>query len=253
VKSLSALIGGLRRPSAVQARDFFEFMSKPGECAPLRTRAEYEAAGRAVRALGVYPHHDPRKDWDTVKCLSHILRSVGTGEAVLDVGSSLHGVFLRGLERLGYRKLYACDLRDAGTWRYRATSIQFSVQDLTKTTYPDGFFSAVTSISVIEHGAPLEAYVKEMSRILRPGGLLLTTTDFWSEPVDCRGIRPYGPSMPEMKVFTPAEIEDFRRLAESAGFELCGPLDLKTQDRVIHWERVDRRYTFLFLAMRRRA
>ncbi|MCA8959884.1 MAG: methyltransferase domain-containing protein, partial [Planctomycetes bacterium] len=127
----------------------------------------------------------------------------------------------------------------------------FSVQDLSATNYPDGHFAAVTSISVIEHGVDLDAYLREMARVIRPGGWLLTSTDYWSEPIDCSGIFPYGEDQPEMKVFQPHEIEGLCKRAEEVGFRLVTPLGLTTHERAVRWERVDREYTFIYFALRR--
>jgi hypothetical protein len=90
-----------------------------------------------------------------------------------------------------------------------------------------------------------------MARILRPGGLLLVSTDYWSQPIDCRGIFPYGEDAPEMKILTPADIEGFVADCAGAGLQLCEPLQLQTRDKAIRWERTDRDYTFTFLAFRK--
>src|SRR3546814_3514491 len=93
---------------------------------------------------------------------------------------------------LGYRELYACDLLRKAPGFFETYGIRFSVQDLTRTDYPDAFFQAVTCVSVIEHNVVLAGFCAEMRRILGPGGLLLVSTAYWSEPVDCTGTFPYG-------------------------------------------------------------
>jgi SAM-dependent methyltransferase len=228
-----------------------EFMERIQSCAALQSRAESDAASRIVAWLGLPSHHDPQKNWDTLKCLHYILALNDPAAPVLDAGASGKSKILQWLSLLGYPQLYACDIREKSVDAYAKRNVQFSVQDLTRTNYPDAFFQAITSISVIEHGVPLDRYVREMARVLRPGGLLLTSTDYWSEPVDCRGIYPYGEEMGEMKVFQRGEIEDFCALAEKSGFALCRPLDLDTRERVIRWDRVDREYTFAFVALRK--
>lgn len=226
----------------------FQFLKTLGASRALQTKSEVEAAGVLVDYMGFPSHHDPQKNWDSLKCLHHILEAAGDVDApILDAGSSRRSVILGWLDSLGYRSLYACDLRDKRR-DYDKLSIKFSIQDLSQTNYADGFFQAVTCISVIEHGVSLENFAREMSRILRVGGRLLVSTDFWSEPVDCRGIFPYGSLLPEMKIFQPKELNSFRETAQRHGLALIGGLDLSTRDRVIHWERVDRRFTFAFMA-----
>lgn len=237
-------------PSEVDSvRGLCEFLLRFSQSGALRSRSEIEAASRLVSWMGLSSHHDPQKNWDSLKCLAHVLALGDPSSPVLDAGSSRTSVILNWLYRLGYSELFACDIRDK-TSMYTDSMIQFSIQDMSKTTYQSGFFQAVTCISVIEHGVELKAFSAEMSRILRPGGYLLVSTDYWSEPIDCSGIFPYGPDAPEMKVFLPGEISEFVSIAAGHGLYLTGPLDLSTDERAVHWARVDRRYTFQFLAFR---
>lgn len=218
---------------------------------PLQTLGEKSAAARLVDLLGLEGHHDPQKNWDTLKCLAYLLDDACPGGPVLDAGSGDKAVILRWLHRLGRRDLYACDIAPAKSEALQRYGIEFTRQDLTATTYPDNFFAAVTSISVIEHNVPLGAFVREMRRILKPGGLLLVSTDYWPEPVDCSGIYPYGVAAGEMKLFDRASIADFITLAEAASFELCEAPSFAARERAVRWERVDRDYTFFFVAFRK--
>jgi SAM-dependent methyltransferase len=229
----------------------FDLMSRIGHCCALQSRREGNASSRVVQWLGFPSHHDAQKNWDTLKAFYYILSLDDREAPVLDAGSSGDSAILKWLSLLGYQSLYACDLRPKSRKKYADRNINFSVQDLTGTNYPDHFFQAVTSISVIEHGVDLGKYIQEMSRILRPGGLLLTSTDYWSEPVDCRGIYPYGEEMGEMKVFQRHELEELVNMAEENGFKLCSPLNLDTRERAVRWDRVDREYSFAFIALRK--
>ena len=79
----------------------------------------------------------------------------------------------------------------------------------------------------------------------------MTSTDYWSDYVDCRGIYPYGAECGEMHVFQRHELEAFCRMAREYGMVLCSPLDLDTKERAVRWERVNREYTFAFIALRK--
>lgn len=50
------------------------------------------------------------------------------------------------------------------------------VEDMTKTTLPDESFDAVVSIEVIEHVDQDELFVKNIARVIRPGGWAYFTT-----------------------------------------------------------------------------
>lgn len=226
------------------------FLARLFRCCALQTKAEVAAASKLVSAMGLPWHHDPQKNWDTLKCLMHILAAGRLKVPVLDAGSS-KSVIGSWLSTLGYREIYACDLLEKNGGFFEKYKINFSIQDLTRTNYPIDFFQAVTCVSVIEHNVDLESFCAEMRRVLRPGGLLLVSTDYWDEPIDCTGIYPYGPEGGEMHIFSAREVQDFIALAAKHDLRICTPFDATTRDKAIRWERVDRDYTFAFLAFRR--
>ena len=238
-----------RTYSLAQLQKIFRYIRGMSTTGVLRSKFEMEGATLLTEALGLPSHYDPQKNWDTLKCLFHITAHCDQDDPILDGGSS-YSTILNWLERLGYKQLYACDLVDRKE-KFNTSCVQFSVQDLTQTTYPDQFFAAAISISVIEHGIPLDAFLKEMARVLKPRGRLLVSTDYWSEAIDCSGIFPYGESAPEMKIFQPQELETFCADARRHGLELMTQLDLATEDKVVHWQRVDRTYTFAFMPFRK--
>lgn len=230
--------------------DVHRFLSRMFRSCALLDKAEVTAASKLVSAMGLPWHHDPQKNWDTLKCLMHVLSDGCQRAPVLDAGSS-RSVIGSWLSVLGFEEVHACDLRKKDGDFFQRHGIRFSVQDLTRTSYPDGFFQAVTCISVIEHNVDLPRFCVEMRRILRPGGLLLVSTDYWSEPIDCSGIYPYGPEGGEMRVFSGSDLQRFVEVAADHDLEICSPFDPTTREKAIRWDRVDREYTFAFLAFRR--
>ena len=229
-----------------------DFIAHAKDCRPLQTRLESDAATVLVESLGLPSHHDSQKNWDTFKCISYIASLNDLETPVLDAGSGARVVAPRWLHQLGYKNVYACDIQGAQKDLYKSIGLRFSVQDLTATNYESDFFQAVTCISVIEHNVPLDAFAREMARILKPGGLLLVSTDYWSEFIDCSGIYPYGFDAGEMKIIDPKELNEFVGMAQAAGMELCAPLQFETTDRAVRWERTDRDYTFTFVALRKK-
>ncbi len=81
----------------------------------------------------------------------------------------------------GYRKLYGINLVFDRT--FRRGPITYEYGDITQTDYAAESFDAITSLSVVEHGVNLEAYFREMWRILKPGGMLITSTDYWQTSI----------------------------------------------------------------------
>jgi len=120
---------------------------------------------------------------------SHALLGALTGAAyaaagsrVLDAGcgASIFPVFLA---KLGHR-VSALDLRvPEGLGRLHGVEIDYVRGELTALPFADAQFDAVFCISVIEHlghqGVPRA--LQELRRVVRPGGRLLITTDFYED------------------------------------------------------------------------
>ena len=209
------------------------------ENAALRTRAQSEAARRAIVDAGLSPHGDEPKNWDALLALGLILDRFPSTARVLDAGATLYSRLLPWLYLYGFRRLHGVDLTFEEP--VQLGPIRYERMDLTATTFESGSFDAIACLSVIEHGVPIDAYVREASRLLRPGGLLITSTDFWCEPV-ATGKEAYGV---RAHILTPAEIEACVAEGRRHGLRPTRPLDLRCEDKVVHWDRVDLDFTFV--------
>jgi SAM-dependent methyltransferase len=213
----------------------------------LASEAQVEEALREVRRCGLPPHKDRPKSWDALAALRVILERTGPDAAVLEAGATLYSVILPWLFLYGYRDLRGIDLVfDAPV---RRGPIRYEPGDLTRTAYPDGRFDAIACLSVIEHGVDPDAYFREASRLLKPGGVLVTSTDYWEDPVDTGGQEAFGVPI---RIFTRPEVEDLLKRAEAHGLEPTGPVDLACQERAVAWPTYGLRYTFLCFALTKR-
>jgi len=68
-------------------------------------------------------------------------------------------------------------------------------------------FDYITSLSVIEHGVNIQNYFKEMNRILKKGGVLLTSSDYWPDKLVNKIIDKDIRKMSRNNVFSKEEIE----------------------------------------------
>ena len=212
----------------------------------LQSEVEWQHALALGRQHRLPLHRGPEKNWDHLAAAFAILEATTPTARVLDAGAEFYSNVLPTLFLAGYRELYGLNLSFTDTVRHGP--IRYEPGDLTATRFPDGFFDAVTCLSVIEHGVPLEPYLREMHRILKPGALLLTSTDYFPTPVDTAGKSAHGAPV---KIFTRPEIEALLELAQQTGFELTSPVSLDCTERPVHWPQVDLRYTFAFFVLRR--
>jgi SAM-dependent methyltransferase len=231
----------------------------------LKNTFEVEEAERGLYGLKLFRHHSPCKSWDTYKMIK-IINDANRECLVLDVGC-YESPILPMLKRLGFIHLYGCDLtlnvehnlNNIGSEfhseykpiveMYRDKSYKLTIQNLEETTYSDQMFDYVTSLSVIEHGVNIEKYFREMSRVLKTDGYLLTSTDYWPDKiVNKKKVLSRGP--PD-NIFSRDEIEKAVYIAEKSGLRLIEPIDFEYGNKVVHWNEIDLDYTFIFFAMRK--
>ncbi|MDE2713666.1 MAG: class I SAM-dependent methyltransferase, partial [Verrucomicrobiota bacterium] len=119
--------------------------------------------------------------------------------------------------------------------------------DISKAPFPDAYFDGITSLSVIEHGVDIDAYFSEMSRLLRPGGLLLTSTDYWPDKIQNKEkIEAYGQPV---FIFSQLEIEEAVSKAAQHGLHPTGGIDFKAQNKTIGWLGFE--YTFIIFTLQK--
>jgi SAM-dependent methyltransferase len=213
----------------------------------LRTAADYERAVAECRRLKLPLHHDRPKNWDSLGAVSTIVNCLGTDIRVLDAGAARYSTVLPWLRLLGVRELIGNNLEFTHTARHGP--VRFEPGDITATQYRDGWFDGVTCLSVVEHGVELNAFAAECARILRPGGLLVMSTDYDQEPIDTSGKVAYGEPV---RIFGPADIQELVAEAAAHGLALQGELELSHPERPAHWKRLGLDFTFIRLTFARR-
>jgi SAM-dependent methyltransferase len=215
----------------------------------LKDNREVEETLQGIKRLKLKPHIDRPKNWDCYRAFSFILRHGSPESQILDVGSADYGAILRWLELYGFLNLQGCDI--SFEKNFHKGKINYSKQDLQNTSFESSSFGFITSISVIEHGVNVYNYLKEMCRLLKSGGYLLTSTDYWHKPIDTKGLYPYGKALGEMKIFTRNNIKELVRIAQEHGFELIEPIDFSYKEKVVYWERIDKKFTFIFFILKK--
>lgn len=213
----------------------------------LKSRAEWERAFEDAKAAHLPLHRGDEKNWDHLAAVSAILGSTTDSARILDAGAEFYGNILPTLFAHGYRNLYGINL--SFTDEARRGPIRYLPGDITRCAFADHYFDAVACMSVIEHGVPLEGYFREMHRVLKPGGLLITSTDYYPTAIDTRGQTAHGAVI---KIFTKSEIQELLRLAEEIGFESTGEVDLDCSERPVRWGEFGLEYSFVIFTLRKK-
>ena len=187
------------------------------------------------------------KSWDVLMTANFLRDRLPPETPVLDVGAYASEILFV-LHRMKYSNLAGVDLNRRIKEMPFAGHIRYEVADFMATPFPDGSFGAITAISVIEHGFQSERLLREISRLLRPGGYFIASFDYWPEKVDTAGMDIFGM---EWRIFSKTEVLVFIEEARTYGLSPFGEIDLEAGDKVIHWG--GKNYTFAWLALQKAA
>ena len=212
-------------------------------------RALYRTAF-GLRYRSAPPPVAVNKSWDVLLMADIACARVRRRDArVYDVGCFNSEIPLV-LWQAGFRDILAGDMDPRGVLiRCHGNRIRFRHENFYESRERPGSLALITALSTIEHGYDQERLLGAVSRLLRPGGLFLASTDFSYQPVpvppECRlfGL-PY-------RVFTRPEIEALLTRAAEIGLRPLGPLEWGASSNPIEF--FDWRFTFVLFALEKHA
>ncbi len=215
--------------------------------AVLKTAPQYQESITRLQQMGLPKHNNPVKNWDTLAFLSIILRDplASPGVPVLDISVEYHSPILNQLAAYGFKNLFCINYVVKSPEKIGA--IHYQAGSLINTVFKDNSFQYITCQGLIANEVDTNKYLSEMSRILKPGGLLMTSTAYWIDPINTQGKRATGM---EEKIFTKTEIEFLVENAVKHELDLLDPFDYSCEERVVHREQWS--YTLVYFTFRKK-
>lgn len=215
---------------------------------PLMNEREAGYAYVASLEADVKFHGERWKNWDNYLAVYHGVRG-GMQEPILDAGACRDpkspSAFLPSMQAQGYTRLYGCNLDEPGITR--EGGITYTRDDITKTRYEDEFFRYVACLSTIEHGVNEFAFLAEMYRVLKPGGSLFVSFDYWHDQIDTGGRLAFGVPV---RIFNLHDVSEMLMDAQLIGFDLMDDSwTFQCGDPVVKWLGLE--YTFMNLLLRK--
>jgi len=186
---------------------------------------------------------DYLKSWDVLETLKFIEKNIDQKDPILDIGCYASEIILA-LNKSGFSNLTGADLNPELNQMPGQGAINYETTDFMHTPFADSSFKAITSISVIEHGFDGDSLLKEMSRLLMPGGYFIASFDYWPEKIDTTGIKFFGM---DWLLFSRQDIETFIKQAETFGLKPVGELSFESEDTPI--DCAGKKYTFAWLVL----
>lgn len=190
---------------------------------------------------------DMVKSWDVLATVNFLESHVKKNEPILDIGCYASEIIVA-LHKLGYSNLAGTDLNPNLQKMPYQDFIRYEITNFMHTKFEDASFQAITSISVIEHDFDGQSLLKEMSRLLKPGGYFIASFDYWPEKIDTTGTKFFGM---DWKIFSKDEISNF--VKEAAGYDLypVGEMNYGGKDKPI--DCAGKQYTFGWLVFTKAA
>lgn len=186
---------------------------------------------------------DINKSWDILQTVNFIEKNCSKKAKILDLGA-FGSEILSVLFNLNYLSLTGIDMNKQISKMPNNKNITYTCENYLSSSFEDDSFDVVIAISAIEHGFDGDRLLKEISRILRPGGFFISSFDYWPDKLDTSGLTIFNM---EWTIFSKDEVIDFINSSLKYNFIPYGELYYEAGEKVIHWG--GKEYTFGWLAL----
>src|SRR5262245_58818247 len=218
-------------------------------CVPLSGMEQVNTAKMFAASYGLPLHPDKWKNWDSFLAIHHVCRLIEPDQPVLDAGACRDvlspSAFLPSLRKLEFVNLTGCNIDEKEDCE-TVDGIYYEYCDIERMRYSGEHFAFIACLSTIEHGVDWKKYFIEAHRVLKPGGYLFTSFDYWETPVDTKGQNAFGAPI---RIFTAQDVMQMAIFAKEVGLDLMRRPTLTCGDPLVEW--MGLRYTFMNLLMRK--
>ena len=167
---------------------------------------------------------------------------ISAASTVLEIGCGTGNYLSEIQERVGC-KCFGVDPAQAMSAEARGgnAAVNYRVASAEQLGLSEGVFDFVFSVDVIHHVEDRAAYFREAFRALRPAGLLATVTDSEDTIRRRMPLTHYFPDIIEHELKRYPTVEQLRRYAEQARFDIAGEEVVETAHELIDAEKYRRK------------
>jgi SAM-dependent methyltransferase len=214
----------------------------------LTRQDDVEIACNFMRPKELPLHPDNNKNWDSFLAVHHTRRRCSFSEPILDAGAGDESAYLPGLRVQGFHNLIGINLDRNDDYKAGVRDgIRYAYGDITSTPFPNDIFQFISCLSVIEHGVDVPVFLTEVARILKPGGHLFVSFDYWVDKLDTLGLITHDAPL---HIFSCQDVLRVIDVASVVGLRVdSGSVDTRCEEKIIAWAGLE--YTFMNLLFRK--
>jgi 2-polyprenyl-3-methyl-5-hydroxy-6-metoxy-1,4-benzoquinol methylase len=186
------------------------------------------------------------KSWDYFRTFEFIESNLNINCKVLDVGC-FQSEILPILKKAGYSNVYGIDQDSRIKGMPYQSEINYHIENFFNNSFADNFFDCLTCLSVIEHGFNETLFFSQFSRVLKKGGFLILSFDYWEKKINTDNIKMFNM---DWNIFSKEEVLEILKNAEQKyKLKLVGNPKLDCSNKVINCANKD--YTFAWLVFKK--
>ena len=200
---------------------------------------------RKMKLIRIVEVGDAKKSWDVLKTIDFLENHIQKSDPILDIGAFGSEILLS-LNKANYTNLSGIDLNSHISYMPNADKINYICGDFLNASFDNQSYSAVTAISVIEHGFNSKELLNKLSRIIKLNGFFIASFDYWPDKINTDGIEAYGL---DWRIFSKGEIMSFIKEAEMFGFNPYGHMSFTANEKAAAWN--NKSFTFAWLVLKK--